>query len=124
MAVGTRTEIKQGRHFERWTGASAADTALTISTDTSPSAPRRLVYVAVHYSAAPTQTGVLVTLNSGVGAAYDTVLSTGTANAQNVHYAPASEVILFANDVIDVLAPAAGGAVTSAITICTEVLSN
>lgn len=114
MAVGTKKQW--GRHT-RWSGAGAADTALTISTDTGR--PRRLLQVAINYSAAPTQAGATVTLNSGAGAAYDFVLNTGSANAQSTVYAPA-QVILAADDTIDVLAPAGGGVITATIAIYTE----
>lgn len=124
VVAATRTETKQARHIERWVGTSAANTEITLSTTASPSALRRLLYVAVKYSAAPTQTGVTVTLNSGAGAAYDTLLTTGTSNAQSTFYIPGSEVLLMSDDVIDVVGPAAGGAVTGAVAIYTEIISN
>ena len=124
VVTATRTETKQARHIERWVGTSAANTEITLSTTASPSALRRLLYVAVKYSAAPTQTGVTVTLNSGAGAAYDTLLTTGTSNAQSTFYIPGSEVLLMSDDVIDVVGPAAGGAITGAVSIYTEIISN
>ena len=74
----------------------------------------------VKYSAAPTQTGVVVEVDSGAGAAYDTTLATGSANAQNTVYIPTQEMIIAADDAIRVTAPAAGGAVTGQISIYTE----
>ena len=125
VVAATRTETKQARHIERWVGTSAANTEITLSTSaTAPATLRRLLYVVVKYSAAPTQTGVTVTLNSGAGAAYDTLLTTGTSNAQSTFYIPGSEVLLMSDDVIDVVCPAAGGAITGAVSIYTEIISN
>lgn len=125
VVAATRTETKQSRHVERWVGTSAANTEITLSTSaTAPATLRRLLYVTVKYSAAPTQTGVTVTLNNGAGAAYDTLLTTGTANAQATYYVPAAEMLLMSDDVIDVVGPAAGGAITCAVAIYTEILSN
>ena len=126
MTTGTYTAeptLNRGA-TERWVGTSAANTAQTISTSVSTSPPvvRRLLWVGVHYSASPTQTGVTVVLNSGAGSAYDVVLKTGTANAQDTFYEPTSEIRILPDDAIDVTAPAAGGVITSGVVICTEQL--
>ena len=115
--VTTRVDLTN-RSLERHSDASAGDTALTLSTPSGQ--PRRVLSVTVKYSAAPTQTGVAATLNSGVGAAYDTVLDTQAANLQNNFWQPSEPLILMGDDVLDVLAPAAGGVITSQITINTE----
>lgn len=82
----------------------------------------RLISVMTAYSGAPTQAGVTVTLNSGVGAAFDTVLSTGAANARYTTFIPSSEFIFGPDDQIDVSAPAGGGSLTSSSVIyCEEV---
>jgi hypothetical protein len=94
---------------------SAASTAQTCSTDALQS--YRVLLATCKYSAAPTQTGVITTLNSGIGAAYDTALNTGTANAQVTAYQPSEPLIIAKADAIDVLAPAAGGVITSAVLI-------
>lgn len=103
----------------RSVGTSAANTEQTVS---SPdyAGVIQLVAVYVKYSAAPTQTGVTVTLNSGAGAGYDTLLTTGTANAQNTFYVPAGPVYILPDDQIDVVAPAAGGAITSSVSLYTR----
>jgi len=102
----------------RTVGTGTANTAKTV---TSPSeGPLRLLFTTVKYSASPTQAGVTVTLNSGAGAAYDTVLSTGTENAQANVYAPTGEIIISPDDVVDVLAPAGGADITAAIAIYTR----
>src|SRR4030042_3748057 len=90
---------------------SAANTAQTCSTDTLEA--YRILLTTVKYSAAPTQTGAITTLNSGLGAGYDTALNTGTANAQATAYQPSEPIIIAKADAIDVLAPQAGGTITS-----------
>lgn len=99
-------------------GASTADAAVTVSTTTGTHL--RIHYYTVKYSAAPTQTGVLATLDSGIGAAYDTQLVTGTANVQNVFYQFNPPLVICEDDQLDVLAPAAGGVITSAVAIYGE----
>ena len=103
----------------RTVGTSAANTAQTVST-ANVSSVQELVMVTVAYSAAPTQTGVVITLNSGAGAGYDVALSTGSANVQDTAYLPSAPIFINADDVIDCLAPAAGGAITSAVAIYTR----
>jgi hypothetical protein len=98
--------------FSQTSGANAAQTC---STDSGQA--YRILYATITYSASPTQTGVIVTLNSGIAAANDTALQTGSANVQNTHYQPTSPLIINAADAIDVLAPAAGGAITSSVAI-------
>jgi hypothetical protein len=126
MTVGTYTAgLALGGAIERWVGTSAANTAQTISTSTGGVA-RRLLWVSVLYSAAPTETGVIVTLNSGAGAGYDTPLKTFAANTQANFfplYTDPETVVILADDAIDVLAPAAGGVITSTIIIYTKKLT-
>ena len=124
VVTATRTETKAERHLERWYAPSAAATEITTSTSVTPTALRRLLYVTVKYATAPTQTGVTITLNSGAGSGYDTVLSTGSANAQSTFYVPDSEVLLMSDDVIDVVAPSGGGAIVASVAIYTEILGN
>lgn len=103
--------------------ASGTGTANQTDTLTTPSQTfnQKLSYVTVSYSAAPTQTGVLIEIDSGLGAGYDTTLFTGTANAQDTYYVPDHDsMVLFPNDAIRVTAPQAGGVITAAIVIVTE----
>jgi hypothetical protein len=109
-----------GGKYRRLTEASAANTALSVSTPAD--VPVRLLFATVRYSAAPTQTGVTVDLDSGVAAAYDTTLFTGTANAQNTAYLPDGEVRIDATDAIKVTAPAGGAGITSQISLYVELL--
>lgn len=109
------------RNVERHVITGAANAPVTLSTPGGRI--RQLLYVAVKYSGVPVQSGVTVTLNSGAGAAYDTVLSTGAANAQNTAYiVPDSNVFTTDDDVIDILAPAGGVGLTASISAYTEVL--
>ena len=96
-------------------GVSAANTAQTVSTPTGRHV--QIAYVTVAYSAAPTQTGVVTSLDSGIAAGYDCTLNTGSTNAQYTVFAPDYDLIICEDDQIDVLAPAAGGAITSAVAI-------
>jgi translation initiation factor IF-2 len=98
------------------TGGANAENVLS----TSQKLARKLMYVTVKYSASPTQTGVTVEIDSGAGAGYDVVLSTGTADAQTTVYVPTGDIRIKEDDAIRVTAPAGGGAVTSSIAIYTE----
>ena len=113
VAGGIRTPITVERHTE----ASAADTAKTMSVTGKL---RRVIMAAVHYSAAPTQAGVTVVLNSGAGANYDLTLNTGAANAQDTVYLPSADLIILPDDQIDITAPAGGGVIVAYITLHTE----
>lgn len=103
----------------RTVGTGTANAITAVSTPTA-TGTFQLVMVTAKYSGAPTQAGVTVTLNSGAGAGYDTLLTTGTANAQNTVYIPAAPIFLAADDVIDVSAPAGGGSLTSSVAIYTR----
>jgi len=94
---------------------SAANTAQTCSTDALQA--YRLLFTTCNYSAAPTQAGVTATFNAALGAAFDTVLNTGTANAQATVYQPTLPITLRATDAIDVAAPAGGAGITSSVMI-------
>lgn len=109
---------KKGSSTEKLTNVSAGDTALVLSTPVGKS--RRFLFATVKYSAAPTQSGVTVEIDSGTGAAYDALLNTGSANALHTVYLPAKDIELQDDDVIKVSAPAAGGVITSTISITTE----
>lgn len=103
---------------ERLSEASAADTAKSLSTPVGK--VRRLIFASVRYSAAPTQAGVTFNLDSGAGAAYDAILSTGSANALTSVFIPPHDFIIADDDIIKVTAPGGGGVITSQIVIHTE----
>ncbi len=103
---------------ERISNESAANTAQTVSTTTGPI--RRLKLVTVKYSGAVTQ-NVTITLNAGAGASWDTLLQTiALVAATDGTWTPDDPIYILQDDVIDVLAPAGGGALTSAVSIYTE----
>ncbi len=104
---------------ERISAESAANTAQTVSTTTGPI--RRLLMVTVKYSSAVTQ-NVTITLNAGAGASWDTLLQTiALAAATDGTWTPNDDIYILKDDVIDVLAPAGGGGITSAVSIYTGV---
>ncbi len=109
-----------GGRYRRFTDQSAANVDLTLSTPAE--VPLRILFVTVKYSAAPTQSGITVILNSGAGSVHDTLLATGLANALDTVYFPDGDEKLSEDDVIDVLAPAGGAGITSAVAIYMEVL--
>jgi hypothetical protein len=114
----TRKEF--GGKYLRLTEASGANTALSVLTPAD--VPYRLCWVLVKYSAAPTQAGVTVELDAGAGAAFDGVLTTGSANAQTTVYLPDPKIVIAENDIIKVTAPAGGAGITSQISIYVELL--
>lgn len=113
VAGGDRVVITVERHTE----AGVANTAKTMSVTGKL---RRVIAAAVHYSAAPTQAGVTVVVNSGAGANYDFTCKTGTANAQDTVYLPENDLIILPDDQIDITAPAGGATIIAYITLHTE----
>jgi hypothetical protein len=110
--------------LKRFTGTTSGANGIgTASTSGGLGKKYRLLSVFTAYSAAPTQAGVTVTLNSGAGAGFDVVLNTGTANARYTNYIPGGELIIGPDDQIDVSAPAGGGVITNSTTIYCEELS-
>ena len=100
---------------------SAANAAMTVSTE-APSRGVRSYLVAVYiaYSAVVTLQAT-VTLNSGIAADYDTRLSTlPFVGDRWGWWVPDNPIPLGRNDTIDVLAPAGGAGVTSAVQILTD----
>ncbi len=102
---------------ERVSNESAANTAQTVSTTTGKT--RRLQMVSVKYSSSVTQ-NVTITLNAGAGASWDTLLNTiALVAATDGTWTPDRDIYILQDDVLDVLAPAGGGGVTSAVSIYT-----
>lgn len=114
--------MKVAKHrgsLHRDTDESAANASLTLSTTVDR--PLRILYVTVKYSA-PVTVDVTITLNSGGGAAWDTILQTlKLAGAQDAVWIPDHDIEIGDDDAIDVVAPAGGAGVTSAIAIFSEV---
>lgn len=108
-------------NLERTVATSAANTLQTVST--TGSGHRRIGFVTVAYSAAPTYAAnaLYVLLNSGAGAGYDCRLyQQGTANTQFTTFIPSQPIYINGDDQIDVVAPAGGVGVTSAVAIYTD----
>ena len=105
--------------LNRDTGESAANTQLTVSTTLAEIV--RVLFVTVKYSAAVTQ-NVTITLKSGKGTSWDTLLQTiALSGASDGVFIPDEVLYIEADDNIDVVAPAGGAGVTSAIAIYTEI---
>lgn len=121
-ALMSYSPTKSGGYLMTVYGTSAANTSGELTSPVVGRAHRqRVVSIHVHYSAAPTQTGVTVTKDSARGSAYDSNLSTGVANSQDFVYIPdEGELWIGIGDAILVTAPAAGGVITSSIEIVLE----
>ena len=101
----------------RAVGTSAANTLQTVSTATEPC---KILFVTCKWSAAVTK-DVTITLNAGAGGAYDTLLQTIVfTNETDGVWFPDSDVIIMNDDQLDVVAPAGGGGITSAVQIYTQ----
>jgi len=116
MAVEQKTDLVSGtdRRLQRYTD-SVVNAALTVTT--RGGAAFRLDKVAVRYSANVT-VDITVTLDSGAGAAWDTLLRTiSLAVAQNGVWIPDEEILFSGDDAIVVVAPSGGAGVTGAVAI-------
>ena len=106
--------------LDRDSDVSGANAQVIVTTPVG--APRRLIGAFAVYSAAPTQTGVIIEIDSRLGAGGDFPLLTGTANARYTSYIPTDDLILPDDDAIRVTAPAGGVGITSTVYILTEVM--
>lgn len=121
MALATyKSANAVGRQVIRYSDASTANAIGTVTTPVGQQL--RLICVLVKYSAPPTQAGVTVELDSGVGAAYDGTLLTGSANAQTTVHIPTNDFIITDTDAIKVTAPAGGAGITSQISVHVEAI--
>ena len=119
---------QNGGALLRVTDQSAANAALNETFN--PGGNWRLVSASVAYSGVPTQAGVAFTLESGAGAAYNSQLYNGAANAQFTNWpdeasgfnASARGPLYGSDDGINVNAPAGGAAITAAVSLYIEVL--
>lgn len=112
----TQVDINKGAFGLLGSGTSAADTAQTVSAGPFTQ-PCRILGAEVVYSAAPTQAGATVTRDSAQGPGFDALLHTGSENARYTYYVPPEPLILAPGDQLDVVAPAAGGVITSSVAI-------
>ena len=125
MAIAVKRSYVEARKvLQRHYEAGIANTALTATSSVAEgdkaSQSKRVIAVYVKYSATPVQTGVVITLDSGLGTAYDTVLYTGSANVQDTFWQPSDLMRIAQDDAIKVLAPAAGGVITATVQIVLE----
>ena len=117
ISTATRFAGRQTELAIRDSDQGAANADLVLST---PGGQLRWVRgVAVHYSAVPAQAGITVELLSGAGAAFNTVLYSGSANTQDSFFLPNHPILLLPDDQIQVTAPAGGAAITAAASIYT-----
>lgn len=110
-----KSSIRAPQSCERHTEQSGANAAKTTSTPTGQT--RKILWATVKYSADVTQ-NVTVTLNSGAGPAWDTLLGTIVlTSARAGFWIPENPLTIIDDDVIDLVAPAGGAAITSAAAI-------
>lgn len=117
MALATHVSAGY-RRVTRYSDKSTANQPLVLTIPAS--AARHLSWVLVKYSAAPTQAGVTIAVDSGAGSDYDGTLVTGDANAQVTSYIPSPSLTFCDDDAIVITAPAGGGGITSTIAAVME----
>lgn len=123
MAAVTPSELRGNRDGKAiityyGTGASNTDATLT-TTAVVAHKTQRVLWASAVYSGSATQTGVTFTIDSARGSGYDTLLTTGSADARTSVYLPDGEILLQPGDSLAVTA-LAGGAVTAAIQVVVE----
>jgi hypothetical protein len=101
------------RHVE----TGSANTELVVSVPMSYVG--QVLSVMVAYSATPTQTGVVTSLDAGAGAAYDTTLDIGIANQRYTVYSPPALLVLGPEDALLITAPAGGAGITASVSVYT-----
>ncbi len=120
MALAIKPFSTAKTKVERHSDLSAANTALTVTVVSG--SVRKILFVTVKWSASVTK-NVVITLKSGLGSAYDTILQTiALAPGTDGVWLPDSDVIVADDDSIEAVSDAGGGAITAAVTIYTEVV--
>jgi hypothetical protein len=102
-------------------GQSTANASQTVTTATG--VKRRIEFATVKYSSA-VSVSATVTLLSALGAAWNTVLGNivFSSNTDGLWVPSHSEFVIAPGDQIQVVAPAGGGGITSAIAIYSQIL--
>lgn len=119
MALVTKTQKPEGVALSRSRHSDVSDSGVALTVSPPVGKMRRLLFVTVKYSAVAT-VNVLVTLNSGAGAAYDAVLQTIVlTGVDTAIWIPDGDVWIQDDDVLDVLAPLLA-AQTSQVAVYTE----
>lgn len=115
MAVGTKTSqpSQKGGVCELFSQASSSGSAQTLSTDTS--GVRRLVQVTIKYGGGSPSGTATLTLNSVVGAAYDTLVQSITIGGTDTVFIPDNELWITDGDAFDLVVPAVTSQVSSAV---------
>ena len=100
----------------RATDEGLADTQLTASV--SPTQIRaNIFFITIKYSE-KVKEDVTITLNSGAGAAYDTLLETISLSQEtDAVWIPDNEIFIMDDDALDIVAPAGGAGITCAIAV-------
>ena len=109
MAAITVSHATSSNLHKYYGTGTANQTDTLTSTVVAAHRVHRLVAVSVVYSAAPTQTGVTIAVDSGTATAHDVTLHTGTANTRYTYFIPDEDILLLEGDAVLVTAPAAGG---------------
>jgi len=120
IATDGQGRIVTGDDLERTTQQSAAHQAQTLTV--ASGLKRRLLQVTVHYSASVT-VNVTVTLTSGAGSAWNTVLDTiALSAAQDGVSTKVIGMELAPDDSLTVTAPDGGVGVTSAVAVYAQII--
>ena len=122
MALVKRTALgtlgRESTLHQRHSDQSGSGANLTVSTPSGN--VRRILFVTVKYTAAAT-VNVTITINSGAGASWDTLIQTiALYGSTDGIFIPDEDIIISDDDVIDVFAPLLA-AETSAVAIYSEV---
>lgn len=112
----TSSQVKVERHSD----LSAANTALTVTI--VKGSVRQILFVTVKWSASVTK-NVVITLKSGLGSAYDTILRTiALAPGTDGVWIPDAEIIIVDDDAIAAVSDAGGAGIIATLAIYTKVL--
>ncbi len=107
--------------IKRSSAEGTANTNVTVS-DPAADTPRRFLFATVKYTATVTETCTL-TLNSGLGATFDTELDSVAVTATDgVIFAKHERVFVGKDDALDFLAPAGGAGISADVVIYMEQL--
>ena len=124
MAAVTPSEVRgarSGKTILTYYGAGAANTDATLTTTAVPKhKTQRVLWASAVYSGSVTQTGVTFTIDSGLGSGYDTLLTTGTGNAQTSVYLPDGDIMLQPGDALAITALAGGAGDVASIQVVLE----
>lgn len=116
--IGT-DHVTLRKDFVRVTNQSADNAELTVISPVGEIG--HILFVTVKYSAAVIA-NVTVTLTSGVGSAWNTILETiALSSATDGIWIPDQPIFIADDDSVDVVAPAGGPGVTSAVAIYAEI---